>query len=202
MTNRPQVAILGGINGAGKTSSSEPILRIGMKMPVFVNADTIARGLNAFNPESEAVRAGRIMLEHLRNLAARRMSFAFETTLAARTYAEWLGELREGGYAVHLLYYWLKSPDLAIERVADRVRSGGHYIPDDTIRRRYSRSIRNFLELYRPVVNTWHVYDNSNRRPRLIAFNNSYFDTILDPDRWEQFNRSAQDDKSTDAAEN
>ena len=157
MSDRPQVAILGGINGAGKTSSSDPILRIGMRIPVFVNADTIARGLNTFNPESEAVRSGRIMLEHLRNLAGQRKSFAFETTLAARTYADWLAELRQSGYAVHLLYYWLKSPDLAIERVADRVRSGGHNIPDDTIRRRFTRSVRNFLELYRPLVNTWQV---------------------------------------------
>lgn len=193
--NHPQIAILGGINGAGKTSSSEPILRIGMRIPIFVNADTIARGLNAFNPESEAVRAGRIMLEQLRNLASRRMSFAFETTLAARTYAEWLRELRQAGYAVHLLYYWLKSPDLAIERVADRVLSGGHYVPDDTIRRRYSRSVRNFLELYRSVANSWQVYDNSNGRARLIAFNNSYFDTILDSDKWGLFKRSAGNDE-------
>jgi len=202
MTVSPQIAILGGINGAGKTSSSEPILRIGMRIPIFVNADTIARGLNAFNPESEAVRAGRIMLEHLRNLASQRKSFAFETTLAARTYADWLAELRQTGYSVHLLYYWLDSPDLAIERVADRVRSGGHHIPEDTIRRRYSRSIRNFLELYRPVVSTWQVYDNSNRKSRLIAFNNSFFDTVLEQNRWELFNRSAINDGQTDTSEN
>lgn len=191
MPDQPKIAILGGINGAGKTSSSEPILRVGMRIPVFVNADTIARGLNAFNPESEAVRAGRIMLEHLRSLASRRISFAFETTLAARTYANWLRELREEkGYSIHMLYYWLDSPDLAIERVADRVRSGGHYIPDETIRRRYSRSVRNFLDLYRPVVSTWQVYDNSHRQAQLIAFNNSFFDTIVVPERWELFNRS------------
>jgi predicted ABC-type ATPase len=191
MSEQPQVAILGGINGAGKTSSSEAILRFGMRIPIFVNADTIARGLNGFNPESEAVRAGRIMLEHLRYLAAQRKSFAFETTLAARTYADWLAELKQQGYSVHLLYYWLERPELAIERVADRVRSGGHDIPEDTIRRRYSRSVRNFLELYRPVVNTWQVYDNTGEDGQLIAFNNSFFDTILHQERWELFNRSA-----------
>jgi predicted ABC-type ATPase len=191
--SQPQVAILGGINGAGKTSSADPILRVGMRMPVFVNADTIARGLNAFDPESEAVKAGRVMLEHLRALAAARRSFAFETTLAARTYANWLAELKRDGYAVHLFYYWLRSPELAVQRVAFRVRSGGHHVPDETVRRRYSRSVRNFLELYRPVVTTWQVYDNSNRRPRLIAFNSGYFDTILDTGRWELFNRSAGD---------
>ncbi|MDB5312497.1 MAG: Zeta toxin family protein [Gemmataceae bacterium] len=189
----PTVAVLGGINGAGKTTASQRTLRDTLKIPAFVNADAIARGLNAFDPESEAVKAGRIMLDHLRDLAVRRCSFAFETTLSARTYAPWLGELRQAGYAVHLFYYWLDSPRLAINRVAERVRAGGHHVPEDTIRRRYSRSVQNFLELYRPVVSTWQVYDNSNGRSRLIAFNNSFFDTVLDPDRWELFTRSATD---------
>src|SRR4051794_3243366 len=119
MSSMPMVAVLGGINGAGKTTASARILRDALRIPCFVNADTIARGLNAFDPESEAVKAGRIMLDHLRELAARRRSFAFETTLSARTYAPWLGELRRAGYAAHLFYYWLRSPDLAIRRVAD-----------------------------------------------------------------------------------
>jgi predicted ABC-type ATPase len=190
---RPQVAVLAGINGAGKSSSADPILRVGLGMPIFVNPDTVARGLNAFNPESEALKAGRVVLEHLRDLAERRCSFAFETTLAGRTYADWLGKLRDEGYAVHLFYFWLRSADMAIERVAIRVRSGGHHIPDETIRRRYARSVRNFLELYRPVVATWQVYDNSNGRPGMIAFHNSYFDTILDQETWDAFNRSAED---------
>jgi predicted ABC-type ATPase len=190
---QPTVAILAGINGAGKTTASLRILRDALQIPAFVNADAIARGLNAFDVESEAAKAARIMLDHLHELADKRRSFAFETTLSARTYAPWLADLRQSGYAVHLFYYWLRSPDLAIIRVADRVRAGGHHVPDDTIRRRYSRSVRNFLELYRPVVTTWHVYDNSNGPSRLIAFNNSYFDTILDPDLWDTFNRSATD---------
>jgi predicted ABC-type ATPase len=194
----PTVAVLGGINGAGKTTASQRILRDAMRINAFVNADAIARGLNAFDPESEAVKAGRIMLDHLRDLAARRRNFAFETTLSARTYAPWLAELRQAGYVVHLFYYWLRTPDLAITRVAERVRAGGHHVPDDTIRRRYSRSVRNFLNLYRPVVTTWQVYDNSNGRARLIAFSNSYFDTVLDPDTWNLFNRSATDDGASD----
>ncbi|MBA4188312.1 MAG: Zeta toxin family protein [Planctomycetaceae bacterium] len=200
-TLKPQVAVLGGINGAGKTTASQRILREGMRIPLFTNADIIARGLNTFDPESEAMNAGRIMLEHMRALVAARRSFAFETTLAARTYARWLGDMKRDGYDVHLFYYWLNTPDLAIIRVADRVRAGGHHVPDDTIRRRYSRSVGNFLELYRPLVTTWQVYDNSNGGSKLIAFNNSYFDTILDSDSWERFNRSADDDGPSNNAD-
>lgn len=195
---RPQVVVLGGINGAGKTSSSERLLREALKIPSFTNADTVARGLNAFDPESEAIKAGRIMLEHLHELAKARRSFAFETTLSGRAYARWLAELVRDGYVVHLFYYWLDSAEIAINRVAARVRAGGHHVPDDTIRRRYSRSVRNFLELYRPVVTSWQVYDNSNGARRLIAFNNSYFDTVLDPERWDSFNRSAGDGGAND----
>ena len=196
---RPQVAVLAGINGAGKSSSAYSILRAGMGMPVFVNPDTVARGLNAFDPESEALNAGRVVLGHLRELAAARRSFAFETTLAGRSYASWLRELGQSGYALHMFYFWLNSPDLAIERIAIRVRSGGHHIPNVTVRRRYSRSVRNFLDLFRPLMTTWQVYDNSNGRPRLIAFNNGYFDTILDHDTWDQFNRSADDGGASDS---
>jgi predicted ABC-type ATPase len=138
------------------------------------------------------------MLEHLHELAAARKSFAFETTLSGRAYAPWLGGLVRDGYAVHLFYYWLDSADMAIRRVADRVRAGGHHVPDDTVRRRYARSVRNFLELYRPVVTTWQVYDNTHGGRRLIAFNNSFFDTILDPDTWAAFNRSASDGGADD----
>jgi predicted ABC-type ATPase len=198
---RPQVAVLGGINGAGKSTASQRVLRDALKIPLFTNADVIARGLNAFDPESEAVKAGRIMLEHMRELIKARRSFAFETTLAARTYAKWLGEMKRDGYAVHLFYYWLDSADVAIRRVADRVRAGGHHVPDETVRRRYSRSMRNFLELYRPVVTTWQVYDNSNGPSRLIAINNNYFDTVVDEARWELFQRSAEDVGANDPAD-
>ncbi|MCE9566892.1 MAG: Zeta toxin family protein [Planctomycetes bacterium] len=198
---QPQVAILGGINGAGKTTASQRILREGMRIPLFTNADIIARGLNMFDPESEAMNAGRIMLEHMRALINARRSFAFETTLAARTYARWITDMKRDGYAVHLFYYWLRDPSLAIGRVAERVRAGGHHVPDDTIRRRYSRSVGNFLELYRPLVTTWQVYDNSNGGSKLFAFNNSYFDTILDQDVWERFNRSADDGGTSNLAD-
>lgn len=189
----PTVAVFAGINGAGKTTTALPILTRSLGIRVFVNADAIARGLNALDVGSEAVKAGRIMLAHLDDLAAARRSFAFETTLAARTYVARLEALRAAGYASHLFHFWLDSPETAIRRVAERVRSGGHHIPDDTIRRRYSRSVRNFLDLYRPVVTTWTVYDNSGNGPRVLATHNGYYEMVIDPARWEQFQRSATD---------
>lgn len=198
---RPVCAVLAGINGAGKSTAAQPLLREALGVPSFTNADTIARGLNAFDVESEALKAGRIMLAHLHELAKARKSFAFETTLSGRAYAKWLAELVQDGYVVHLFYYWLDSPDLAVRRVAGRVRSGGHHIPEETIRRRYSRSVSNFLTLFRPVVTTWQVYDNSEPERRLIAFSTGYYETVVDPDRWDRFQRSADDDGASDTAD-
>ena len=134
MANTPTVIVLAGINGAGKTTSSRSLLANTLKLMTFVNADIIAQGLSGFAPEAAAIRAGRIMLEQLEELATERADFAFETTLAARTYAGWLDKLRQSGYDVHLFYFWLNSPDLAIGRVSSRVKKGGHHVPEPTIR--------------------------------------------------------------------
>ena len=187
----PKVAVIAGINGAGKTTASREILLNVLKIPTFVNADAIARGLNGFNPESEAVRAGRVMLEWLDDLVAERRDFAFETTLAARTYAPWLAKRKAAGYEVYLYYFWLDGPETAISRVAARVQSGGHHIPDDTIRQRYTKSVRNFFELYRPLCDLWRVYDNSVSGSRFIAFGTGTSETILDGDTWDRIERSA-----------
>jgi predicted ABC-type ATPase len=190
----PRVVVLAGINGAGKTTASREILERVLKIPTFVNADAIARGLNGLNPEGEAIRAGRIMLDQLRELATGRADFAFETTLSARTYAGWLESLRAIGYVVYLYYYWLDSPELAISRVAARVKSGGHFIPDATIRQRYARSVRNFFDLYRPIADYWEVYDNSQGQRRLLAVGSREDEILTDSDSdWEVFIRSGDD---------
>ncbi len=176
--------VLAGINGAGKTTASLKILTQVLQIPIFTNADAIARGLNAFNPESEAMLAGRIMLDYIHTCAAKRKDFALETTLSGKTYAPWLKGLQEIGYDVYLFYYWLDSPEAAIQRVAERVRAGGHHIPDATVRQRYGRSIRNFFELYRPVTTYWRMYDNSMNLGRLIAFGSADEETVLDGDTW------------------
>ena len=190
----PRVAVLAGINGAGKTTASRDVLANVLKIPTFVNADVIARGLNGLNPEAEAVRAGRIMLTQLDTLVQERADFAFETTLAARSYAGWLANLRATGYQVYLDYYWLRSPDLAITRVATRVASGGHHVPDDTIRQRYARSVRNFFDLYRPVADWWEVYDNSDPPAALVAVGSPGEELIGDEAAWQRFQRSASDE--------
>jgi len=190
----PRVVVLAGINGAGKTTASLNLLANVLKIPTFVNADAIARGLNGLNPEGVSLAAGRLMLAELGELAARREDFAFETTLAARTYAGWLAGLRATGYEVYLYYYWLRSPDLAITRVADRVRAGGHHVPDATVRMRYARSVRNFFDLYRPQADQWEVYDNSYGQRELIAMGSVDEELIGDSAAWAAFQRSAGDD--------
>ena len=187
----PKVVVIAGINGAGKTTASVDLLTNVLRIPTFVNADAIARGLNGLNPEGEAMRAGRLMLQQLDDLVERREDFSFETTLSARTYAGWLGTLRPLGYEVSLYYYWLNSPDLAITRVAARVRSGGHFVPDATIRQRYTRSVGNFFELYRPVCDYWEVYDNTLSQRELLAVGSPDDEAIGDEARWDDFKRSA-----------
>lgn len=166
---RPSVVILAGPNGAGKSTAAPELLQGELAVTEFVNADVIARGLSAFDPDRAAMAAGRVMLARLDELARQRESFAFETTLASRSFAPWVRDLRASGYAVHLFFLWLSSPDLAVQRVADRVRSGGHDVPADTIRRRYRAGIRNLFSLYQPVVTTWAVYDCSGLKSQLIA---------------------------------
>jgi predicted ABC-type ATPase len=189
----PRVVVLAGINGAGKTTASRHLLTDVLKIPTFVNADAIARGLNGLNPEAEAFRAGRIMLDQMNELVQRREDFAFETTLSARTYANWARQLRVTGYEVRLYYYWLNSPDVAIARVALRVQSGGHFVPDEDIRRRYARSVRNFLELYRPIADEWEVYDNTHGQRTLLAMGSHDDEAIDHPGIWAAFLRSADD---------
>jgi len=158
----PQMVIIAGPNGAGKTTSAPALLQDALQVDDFVNADVIAQGLCAFEPEKEAIRAGRIMLERIHSLASSGANFAFETTLANRTFATWMPALRKQGYQLRLVFLWLKDVDLALSRVIERVRLGGHSVPEETIRRRYHSGIKNFFNLYQPLLDHWKFYDNSN----------------------------------------
>lgn len=166
----PHVIAIAGPNGAGKSTTAPAILKEILGVTEFVNADTIAQGLSAFNPEGAAFQAGRVMLQRIHSLAEEQRDFAFETTLATRSYARWLKELKGQGYTIHLFFFWLPSPEIAIARVAERVRMGGHNVPEDTIRRRYHAGLKNFFELYRQLADSWFLLDNSTPvMPVLIA---------------------------------
>ena len=165
----PDVVVIAGPNGAGKSTLAPHLLRDGLGFYEYVNADTIAQGLSAFAPENAAMEAGRVMLHRLNDLAQERRDFAFETTLASRFYSKWLKSIQADGFNVHLVFLWLNSPELAIERVAERVRDGGHNIPEETIRRRYERGLENFFKLYQPFVNSWEVLDVSEESPKEVA---------------------------------
>lgn len=161
--------IIAGCNGAGKTTASFTILREMLKCKEFVNADNIAAGLSPFNPESVAIEAGRLMLSRIHELMQSAADFAFETTLATRSYVPLVKEARQVGYNVTLLFIWLDSPQTAIQRVADRVAEGGHNIPEDVIVRRYYRGIFNLINLYMPICDSWIVVNNKSVVPELIA---------------------------------
>jgi predicted ABC-type ATPase len=165
----PTVIVLGGPNGAGKSTSARLLLPEAFKIQHFINADTIAAGLSAFAPETVAFQAGRVMLARLRELTEQRASFAFETTLASRSFAPFLKRLKDDGYSVQLVYIWARSPELSIRRVAERVARGGHFVPDETVRRRYSRGLHNFRTLYLPLADSWLLCDNSGTAPLAIA---------------------------------
>jgi predicted ABC-type ATPase len=182
----PNVIVLVGPNGAGKSTISNSLIRVQFGCAHYVNADTIARGLSAFDVESMALKAGRIMLQHLHELAEARADFAFETTLASKTFAPWIAELKAAGYQFHLVFLWLSSAEVAINRVRCRVREGGHNIPEETIRRRYERGVENFFRLFRPLANSWSLYDHSDpKKSRLIAEKCDTIETVHDPALWQ-----------------
>ena len=163
-----KIIIIAGPNEAGKTTFAKEFLPKEANCPTFVNADLIAAGLAPFEPEQVAFRAGRLMLEEIFNYAVRGVSFAIETTLSGRGYARLIPDWQIDGYIVKLFFLRLASPELAIARVQQRVREGGHNIPSPIIHRRFTAGQRNFENLYKPVVDEWALYDNSGSEPLLI----------------------------------
>jgi predicted ABC-type ATPase len=188
---RPHLIFIAGPNGAGKSTTAPSLLKGTLGVTEFVNADLIAQGLSVFKPEMTAFQAGRVMLERIHYLAKKRVDFAFETTLASRTFAPWIVDLRKTGYSVYLVFLWLPNEDFAVARVAERVRMGGHNIPVETIRRRYRSGLRNFFHLYQALINLWRFYDNSDPAgPRLIASGSrSQCTYILDLEIWDSIMR-------------
>lgn len=160
--------IIAGPNGAGKTTFAREFLPAEAGLLTFINADLIAEGLSPFEPERAAIRAGRLMLEAIADHVARGEDFAFETTLAGRGYARAIVRWQASGYRVRLIFLSVPSPEVAIARVAERVRQGGHGIPDEVVRRRFYAGLQNFEHLYRPLVDEWSLYDNAGAQPVLV----------------------------------
>ncbi|HEY2839394.1 MAG TPA: AAA family ATPase [Pirellulales bacterium] len=183
----PRIVVLAGPNGAGKSTSARFILQGPLNIDEFVNADVIAQGLSGFEPERAGLAAGRIMLSRLKELASARASFAFETTLASRTFAPWIARLVESGYEFHLVFLWLPSADAAVARVAERVNRGGHNVPEGTIRRRYIAGLKNFFELYQSMAAMWQVMDSRGMLPKVIANGGeTQKEVVFEPLLWSQ----------------
>lgn len=166
----PKIVIIAGPNGAGKTTFARAFLPQEAQISRFINADLIAAGLSPFAPEAEAIKAGRLMLEEITECVHRRESFAFETTLSGLGYLRHIGAWRKSGYHVSLFFLALPTAEFAVARVAERVRQGGHHIPEDVIRRRFEAGRRNFDERYRTAVDAWALYDNAGEEPDLIEW--------------------------------
>ena len=193
----PQIVILARPNGAGKSTAAAGLLT---KEITFLNADEIAKGLSGLPSPARDVQAGRLLLQRLDSLQAQNQDIAIETTLASRTLASRIKRLQSKGYRFYLFFFWLPSPEMAIERVAQRVLTGGHDIPEAIIRRRYEAGLHNFFSLYRPFANAWRMYDNTQAgKPGLIA---KGMLRIQQANRWDQIERGYIDGTNRSGARN
>ena len=191
---RPHAVIVAGPNGAGKSTLAPKLLAQEFGIRIYVNPDVIAQGLAGFDPVSAGIRAGRIMHERLEELRAERASFAVESTISGRSLQRVVRKLNESGYFTLLVYLWLPEPDLAVERVGNRVRLGGHNVPETDIRRRFYRSVVNFEKVYRRITHEWRVYHAlrplDEPDPRVIAHGvGDATVAILDQDAWLQIQK-------------
>lgn len=178
----PNLYIISGCNGSGKTTASYTVLPEMLGCTQFVNSDEFAKSFSPFNPADASISAGRFMLLKIRYLLGRKEDFSIETTLATRSLMRTIEEAKENGYSVTLLYFWINSPDLAVKRVKDRVAAGGHSIPEHVIRRRYDMGLRYFFNDYMPVSDRWILVDNSQVPFTLIAEGDRSQTTIQDPE--------------------
>ena len=190
----PKIYIIAGCNGAGKTTASFSILPQLLNCDEFVNADEIARGLCPFHPERVSIEAGRLMLERINTLMLKRTTFALETTLSTRSYESLIKRAHKAGYVVDLLFFWLSSPEVAIQRVAKRVSEGGHNIPEDIIRRRYVAGIKNLFSIYTEAVDRWLLIDN-NSHAKVLAESNHGITKIYDFDRFKRIMNYGNDEQ-------
>ena len=174
------------INGAGKTTASYTILPEILNCDEFVNADEIAKGLSPFRPEKAGIQAGRLMLQRIKSLISKGQDFAFETTLATKSYKNLVTDAQANGYSVILIFFYLSSQDLAVKRVETRVKEGGHDIPEKVIRRRYENGLKNFFNIFKSIVDEWMFIENSGEPYQLIAQKTKSTDKIYIDQIWNE----------------
>lgn len=187
--------IIAGPNGAGKTTASYTILPEIFKCKEFINADEIARGISPFNPDRVAIQAGKIMLRRMNELLDGNITFAIETTLAAKNLIKYIHKAKEEEYEVILLFLNLDSEELAIKRVETRVKEGGHNIPKETIIRRYKNGLKNFFQMYVQVVDKWIMVDNSEKEFYFIAEGYKKEVYVTDEKKWKNLIREYDEKK-------
>ena len=183
-TKMPKLYIISGCNGSGKTTASYTLLPELLDCWEFVNSDEFAKGLSPFNPSAASVGAGRMMLKKIYYLFEKRADFCIETTLATRSLIKMVYEAKRQGYKVTLLYFWLPSTDMAIKRIEDRVKAGGHFIPEHVVKRRYKMGISYLFDYYIPIVDRWLLADNSQKEYSLIAEGNKTETIVADPEKY------------------
>jgi len=182
----PSLYIIAGPNGAGKTTFVRDFLRYDFAVLDFLNADEMARGLSPLAPERAQLEAGRLMLERVRRFIGEGRDFGMETTLSGRTYRNIFRDAREQGYSIHLDFLLLPSVEHSMRRVADRVEAGGHNVPEPDLQRRFRLGLQNLFELYRPLLDSWALYDNSERRPRKIDQGDAQNHFVFTPSEFEK----------------
>ncbi|MCB9222758.1 MAG: zeta toxin family protein [Crocinitomicaceae bacterium] len=188
----PNLYVIAGCNGAGKTTASFTLLPEILECNEFVNADEIAKGISPFNVDAVALEAGRIMLKRINELLEEKKSFAFETTLSTKSYVSKIKAAQKNGYKVTLVFFWLRNDDLAVERVKVRVKEGGHNIPEKVVRRRYFAGLNNLFKLYLPLCDNWIVFDNSTPDSSLIAEGRgTEEENIIELDSWNKMKELA-----------
>lgn len=162
--------VIAGSNGSGKTTFAEEFLPHFAHCKNFVNADLIARGLSPFLPERVSLKAGKLLLSQIHDLAHQHVDFAFESTLSGKTYENFFQQLKKQDYRIHVFFLWIPSAKLASDRIKRRVAGGGHNIPAADVKRRFQRSFANFTSNYAPLADTWYVFDNSSNKPNMIVY--------------------------------
>ena len=189
----PTVYVIAGPNGAGKTAFAAEFLPDFVNCRQFLNADLIAAGLSPFAPETQNLRAGRLLLERIKELSQAGEDFGFETTLSGRTHVKLLMDLKRAGYRIVLFFLWLPSADLAVIRVANRVQQGGHAVPEADVRRRFALGLKNLFKLYRPHLDAWWLYDASRLPPDLIAREEDGTLGVVDADVFAQIQHNLEE---------